>query len=88
MNSSNLQVAFSASRWLVEMVLGKPSQAIQVDHDSKELAMQLALALREVATQARMAAPPEPERLEGGNVRVLGARTVKTRVIDDDDFPD
>lgn len=82
MNSQNPQVAFSAARWIAEMVLGKPSQAIQVEHGGKELATAFANALREVIMEAR-ALPPTPARLEDGRVRVLGA----TYDVSDDDFP-
>lgn len=66
------------------MVMGKPSQAIQVEHGAKELAVELIKALREAVKEARMNVPPEPLRLEGGNVRILG-KVVEAEK--DNDFP-
>lgn len=70
-DSPSDKLALAAARWVAEMVLGRPNQAIQVEHGSKELAVELVKALREAFIQVRLERPPEPHIIEG-KVRVLG----------------
>ena len=98
-DSTNDKIALAAAKWVAEMVLGKPNQAIQVNDSGKELAVALVQALREAMAQSRSI--PPPARIIEGSVRVLGvpetitpgsdtspAQQVPLEVVGtDDDFP-
>lgn len=76
LDSQNDKIAFQAAKWIAEMLLGKPTQPIQAESSSRELATELARALREAIALARLDRPPEPKIIEG-QVRVLGVQDDK-----------
>jgi len=77
MDSTNEQVAFTAAKWIAEMILGKPRQPIDADATASEIALALATTLRRVLEDNRPIPLDNPESAIMEGTHVLGPPAVE-----------
>lgn len=68
LGSPTERVAIDCARWLIEMVLGRPSQQLDLKADTESIAAALGHALREALLTVRQQTLPAIE----GHLRILG----------------